>query len=208
MIGTYNKMEVNNYARGRIVMFGNGDMICNSNFIIPGTSLLPVGVLAVAYFLALVYLFLGISIIAEVFMAGIEKITSQTAEIAIKNNETGDIIAHKRVLVWNATVANLTLMALGSSAPEILLAILETLSTLGGCPGELGASTIVGSAAFNLLVISGLSILAVTEENDNHPERDESLPIGVKKINDMGVFSLSSVISVWAYLWLWIVLMD
>jgi len=99
-------------------------------------------------------------------------------------------------------------MALGSSAPEILLAVLETVSTLGKCPGELGASTIVGSAAFNLLVISGLSILAVTPENDNDPRKDASLPEGVKKINDMGVFSISSAASIWAYLWLWIVLMD
>lgn len=114
----------------------------------------------------------------------------------------------RTVLLWNATVANLTLMALGSSAPEILLAVLETASTLGGCPGELGASTIVGSAAFNLLVISGLSILAVTEENDTDPRRDASLPVGVKKIADMGVFSISSAASIWAYLWLWIVLMD
>jgi len=63
--------------------------------------------------------------------------------------------------VWNATIANLTLMALGSSAPEILLSVIETLNTLGEPAGELGPSTIVGSAAFNLLVISGVSILAV-----------------------------------------------
>ena len=31
------------------------------------------------------------------------------------------------VRVWNDTVANLTLMALGSSAPEILLSIIEIL---------------------------------------------------------------------------------
>lgn len=52
-------------------------------------------------------------------------------------------------------------MALGSSAPEILLSIIETVSTLGQAPGRLGASTIVGSAAFNFLVISGVSIAAV-----------------------------------------------
>ena len=102
-------------------------------------------------------------------------------------------------------------MALGSSAPEILLAVLETVTTLGGCPGELGASTIVGSAAFNLLVISGLSILAVSEENCNNeinPERDSSIPIGVKKIYDTGVFSITSFFSIWAYVWLFIVLQD
>jgi solute carrier family 8 (sodium/calcium exchanger) len=64
-------------------------------------------------------------------------------------------------------------MALGSSAPEILLNCLETTELLTTCPGELGPSTIVGSAAFNLLCISGLSIMAVTEDNDNDPRRDD-----------------------------------
>ena len=64
----------------------------------------------------------------------------------------------QKVKVWNPTVANLTLMALGSSAPEILLAVIEAASNLGGCPGELGASTIVGSAAFNLFVISAVCV--------------------------------------------------
>ena len=32
-----------------------------------------------------------------------------------------------KVNVWNPTVANLTLMALGSSAPEILLNVIETV---------------------------------------------------------------------------------
>lgn len=36
--------------------------------IIPGTSLLPNGLLGVAYFLALMYLFLGIAIISDIFM--------------------------------------------------------------------------------------------------------------------------------------------
>lgn len=52
-------------------------------------------------------------------------------------------------------------MALGSSAPEILLSVIETIMGLGKCPGELGPSCIVGSAAFNLLVISAVSIYAV-----------------------------------------------
>lgn len=114
----------------------------------------------------------------------------------------------RKVLFWNATVANLTLMALGSSAPEILLAVLETCTNLGKCPGELGASTIVGSASFNLLVISALSIYAVSEENDNNEERDEEMPKGVKRIYDMRVFAITCTSSLWAYVWLWIVLMD
>lgn len=89
-------------------------------------------------------------------------------------------------------MANLTLMALGSSAPEILLSVIETVTTLTKEPGELGPSTIVGSAAFNLMVISGLSILAVGEKP--------------KAIADMGVFGTTVVFSVFAYIWLLIVL--
>jgi len=64
------------------------------------------------------------------------------------------------VTVWNSTVANLTLMALGSSAPEILLSVIEVFST-GFYAGELGPSTIVGSAAFNLFVISAVCVHAI-----------------------------------------------
>jgi len=90
--------------------------------------------------------------------------------------------------VWNATIANLSLMALGSSAPEILLSVLETMQRLGKPSGALGPSTIVGSAAFNLLFISAVCIPAVDEP---------------KKIFDMGVFLTTAVFSVFAYLWLY-----
>jgi len=93
--------------------------------------------------------------------------------------------------VWNSTVANLTLMALGSSAPEILLSIYETIVYIDGTPGELGPATIVGSAAFNLLVISAVSVMAVDE---------------VKKVDDMGVFAITAIASMFAYAWLFIVL--
>lgn len=75
-----------------------------------------------------------------------------------------------KVNVWNPTLANLTLMALGSSAPEIFLSIIETVQTLETTPGELGPSTIVGSAAFNFLVITGVSIYAVNPDNDNRTD--------------------------------------
>jgi solute carrier family 8 (sodium/calcium exchanger) len=99
-------------------------------------------------------------------------------------------------------------MALGSSAPEILLAVLETCTNLGQCPGELGASTIVGSAAFNLLVISGISIYAVSAETDTDEDRDAEMPVGVKRIYDMRVFTVTCTSSLFAYIWLWIVLLD
>jgi solute carrier family 8 (sodium/calcium exchanger) len=123
-------------------------------------------------------------------------------------NDIGETISKKKINVWNPTVANLTLMALGSSAPEILLAVIETVQGLGECPGELGPSTIVGSAAFNLLVISGISIIAVNKENDIEPDRDMTTPDGVKKINDMGVFTVTAGWSLIAYIWLYLCLQD
>ncbi len=83
-------------------------------------------------------------------------------------------------------------MALGSSAPEILLSVIETVTTLNSTPGELGPSTIVGSAAFNLMVISAVSVASVGDDP--------------KKIDDMGVFTVTAIFSVFAYVWLFICL--
>ena len=82
-------------------------------------------------------------------------------------------------------------MALGSSAPEILLAVIEALQNLGHKAGELGPSSIVGSGAFNLLVISGVSIVSVDEP---------------KKIYDLGVYSCTAFFSLFAYSWMYICL--
>ena len=120
---------------------------------------------------------------------------------------------NKEVDVWNGTVANLTLMALGSSAPEIMLNIIETIMNImsGGKPSEIGPSTIVGSAAFNLLIISGVSILSVNEDNDDRDEDEcieDGTPKGVKKINKVPVFILTTFFSLFAYVWMWYVLQD
>jgi hypothetical protein len=64
-------------------------------------------------------------------MDAIEAITSQKVEVTVKR-ENSEV--KRLVPVWNATVANLTLMAMGSSAPEILLAIFGVVGSLGACP--------------------------------------------------------------------------
>lgn len=81
----YKISSVEYYERGKIVYFGSNSEICNTGLLIPGTALLPVGFLAISYGLALIYLFLGIAIISDIFMAGIEAITSQTVTITIKD---------------------------------------------------------------------------------------------------------------------------
>jgi len=135
---------------------------------------------------------LGIAISADIFMEAIEVITSKT-KIEELYDENGENHYQVEVPVWNATLANLTLMAFGSSAPEIILSVIETIKTMGKPAGELGAATIVGSAAFNLLVISGVSVYSIYGGE-------------VKKINDVGVFFITAIFSLFAYVWLFICL--
>jgi len=84
------------------------------------------GLRACLYFVGLLWIFLGIGIVCDQFMAGIEEITSKERTYMVEGKEGA---RHKfSVKVWNGTVANLTLMALGSSAPEILLNVIEITS--------------------------------------------------------------------------------
>ncbi|PSN44272.1 Sodium/calcium exchanger 3 [Blattella germanica] len=142
------------------------------------------------YFSAMLYLFIGVSIISDRFMAAIEVITSQEKEITVrkKNGETQILV----VRVWNETVANLTLMALGSSAPEILLSIIEIYAKNFNA-GDLGPGTIVGSAAYNLFVIIAICVCVIPDGE-------------VRKIKHLRVFFVTATWSVFAYVWLYLIL--
>merc|ERR1719233_1173898 len=148
------------------------------------------------YFFALIYLFLGVAICADIFMSAIEVITSATTTIVV---DEGDERGTVDVRVWNETVANLTLLALGSSAPEILLALMETVKGLGEPAGELGPATIVGSASFNLFIIIAVCMVSVPSPGAPGSDKDET---GVRKITEIRVFLIPSFSSLWAYIWL------
>lgn len=136
------------------------------------------------YILGLVWCFVGIGVISDVFMAAIEKITSKKTRV--KNKKTGRLVT---VTVWNETVSNLTLMALGSSAPEIMLSLLEITLVKKMYIGDLGPSTIIGSAAFNLLCISAVCVSAIPS-----PE--------IRYIKETSVYAITASFSLFAYVWL------
>lgn len=147
----------------------------------------------VVYLVGMLWSFMGVSIIADIFMQAIETITSKTRIIEIPDPDFPGENKQIQVKVWNDTVANLTLMALGSSAPEILLSVIEIVWN-GFESGDLGPSTIVGSAAFNLLFITGACLLAI--------------PSGeVRRIKSIKVFAVTATFSVFAYLWLIVILL-
>ncbi|XP_026215098.1 sodium/calcium exchanger 1-like isoform X14 [Anabas testudineus] len=135
-------------------------------------------------------MFLGVSIIADRFMASIEVITSQERQITIKKPNGEKLTTTVRI--WNETVSNLTLMALGSSAPEILLSVVEVCGHNFDA-GELGPNTIVGSAAFNMFVIIGLCVSVIPEGE-------------TRKVKHLRVFFVTAAWSVFAYTWLYLIL--
>nr|XP_015828286.2 sodium/calcium exchanger 1 isoform X1 [Nothobranchius furzeri]XP_054599833.1 sodium/calcium exchanger 1 isoform X1 [Nothobranchius furzeri] len=145
---------------------------------------------ATIYFVGLFYMFVGVSIIADRFMASIEVITSQERKITIKKPNGEKIVTTVRI--WNETVSNLTLMALGSSAPEILLSVVEVCGHNFNA-GELGPNTIVGSAAFNMFVIIGLCVSVIPEGE-------------TRKVKHLRVFFVTAAWSVFAYTWLYLIL--
>lgn len=57
-----------------------------------------------------------------------------------------------------SNVAGASLMAMGSSAPELAIALLALFKD-GGANSDVGIGTIVGSAVFNILVITGISAI-------------------------------------------------
>ena len=157
----------------------------DSSITVPGERTWDLILRGVLYLVALLYTFLGIAIVSDIFMSSIEKITAAKTVVKVNEDGTSHTIT---VVVWNETVANLTLMALGSSAPEILMACIETIQTMEDpLPGELGASTIVGSAAFNLFVITGVCVYYASEP---------------KKVKEVGVFLVTSTASMFAYFWM------
>ena len=174
-----------------ILRFPPGQAFCSAYIVVPAENAWPTAVRGMLYMFCLFYVFLGVAIVSDAFMGAIEQITSEKEKVVMQEE---DGVQKEKVVMytmWNDTVANLTLLALGSSAPEILLSVLETVSNLDKVPGELGPGTIVGSAAFNLLCITGICMWAVEE---------------IKKIKEYGVFVVTAISSVFAYVWMIVVL--
>ncbi|GMT22328.1 hypothetical protein PFISCL1PPCAC_13625 [Pristionchus fissidentatus] len=176
---------------------------CKSGLLIPA---LPTSIgHSMVYLFFLLYCFLGTAIIADIFMCAIERITSTTKKIKKKREElplveqgkgkavqVAEEEEYEYVKVWNPTVANLTLMALGSSAPEILLSLIEIVGN-DFKAGDLGPGTIVGSAAFNLFCISAICVVSVAS------------PMS-KRIEQISVFYITAAFSVFAYVWILFIL--
>ena len=82
---TYQTTKVVTFERGQIVYFSKNSEVCDSWVLIPGAAMLPTAVTSIAYCFTLIYLFLGIGIISDIFMSAIEKITAQQMIVKVKD---------------------------------------------------------------------------------------------------------------------------
>ncbi|KAB1202328.1 Magnesium/proton exchanger [Morella rubra] len=154
---------------------------------------LGAGIRALLYILGLAYCFIGLSAITARFFRSMENVVKQTRKVVEIDHSTNmETVRHEKV--WNYTIADITLLAFGTSFPQISLATIDAIRNIGKLyAGGLGPATLVGSAAFDLFPIHAVCVVI--------PKAGE-----LKKISDIGVWLVELFWSFWAYTWLYIIL--
>ncbi|XP_037430126.1 magnesium/proton exchanger 1-like isoform X3 [Triticum dicoccoides] len=172
---------------------GSTTRSCDVYLLFNGETLLPNGVRAFLCTVALAYCFIGLSAITARFFKSMESITNHSREVVTIDTETNmPIVKHEKV--WNYTIADIALLAFGTSFPQISLATIDAIRNLGQLTaGGLGPGTLVGSAAFDLFPIHAVCVVMPRAGS-------------MKKISDLGVWLVELFWSFWAYIWLYIIL--
>ncbi|XVE77609.1 hypothetical protein DITRI_Ditri13aG0076900 [Diplodiscus trichospermus] len=170
-----------------------GDETCQSYLLFNAETVLGNGLRAFLYFLGLAYCFIGLSAITARFFRSMENVVKHTRTVVeIDPDTNSEIIRQKKV--WNYAIADITLLAFGTSFPQISLATIDAIRNIGNLyAGGLGPGTLVGSAAFDLFPIHAVCVVV--------PKAGE-----LKKISDIGVWLVELFWSFWAYAWLYIIL--
>jgi len=93
---------------------------------------------------------------------------------------------------WNSQMANVTLLAIGMSAPEICMCFFSTFIEVDGKPNPLGPMVMMGTSSFNLLLVAGISIL---------------YGAGVKRLYDITAFLVTGAFATIGFIWLFVILL-
>ncbi|KAK3119329.1 hypothetical protein QOZ80_9BG0718030 [Eleusine coracana subsp. coracana] len=166
---------------------------CDTYLLFHGETLLSNRVRAFIYTVALSYCFIGLSVITGRFFKAMENIVKQSREVVTMDPHSNTpVVKHEKV--WNYTIADISLLAFGTSFPQISLATIDAIRNMGQLTaGGLGPGTLIGSAAFDLFPIHAVCVIM--------PKAGS-----MKKISDLGVWLVELFWSFWAYIWLYIIL--
>ncbi|KAL3849751.1 hypothetical protein ACJIZ3_011633 [Penstemon smallii] len=166
---------------------------CDFYFIFKGETKLGYGVRGFLYFVALAYCFIGLSSITARFFRSMETVVKHSRSVEEIDPLTNvKVVRQKKV--WNYAIADITLLAFGTSFPQISLATIDAIRNIGKLyAGGLGPGTLVGSAAFDLFPIHAVCVVV--------PKAGE-----LKKISDIGLWLVELFWSFWAYIWLYLIL--
>lgn len=103
---------------------------CQLYFLSHAETKLGNGVRTFLYFVALAYCFIGLSAITARFFRSMEHVVKHSRIVEEIDPSTNTIVVkHKKV--WNYTIADITLLAFGTSFPQISLATIDAIRNLG-----------------------------------------------------------------------------
>lgn len=113
---------------------GGSDVLGNDKcllyFLSHGETKLGIGLRAFLYFLALAYCFIGLTAITARFCRSMETVVKHTCAVEEIDPVTNTkIVKHKKV--WNYAIADISLLAFGTSFPQISLATIDAIRNIG-----------------------------------------------------------------------------
>ena len=137
-------------------------------------------------------MFVGISVGTEYLLEAVSKIVNKTSDMEVNDLDGKTMMVG--VPKWSASIINLTLMAFCAALPETFLSFMSAATQSGfntGIAAEIGPLSLIGSASFNLLVVSAISLAASAQ---------------LKSITRVNVFLVLAAFSALGLVWLFVTL--
>lgn len=103
---------------------------CKDYFLFRSEIYLGDGMRTTLYFMGIAYCFIGLSAITDRFFRSMENVVKQTRKVVVIDPLT-KVETVKYEKVWNYTIADIALLAFGTSFPQISLATIDAIRNLG-----------------------------------------------------------------------------